>query len=823
MDDEAATAAVQKILDPYCLCTVAIDEDADFQTETGSASPELLQEGWRTFLVKVVNRAGLESALTVTSPQAGDKPGSLPAEAERRWMEVSMFDGRPMTPRLSGLKLEYRILQVYCREAGEMDGSLEFVVNGANTNDPSVIAEWTFDDGLDGWVGVFDTEMGVEDGVLTLASPKGQLTFLQKEIPDPQPTGQVELRFWMQSPRRTPGVVFWSNGPASDGNIGQSLYSIKDGAAREYRVLMDVENGLTGVRIATTDGATIDWVRLSRAGARPLSPAALTTTFHSVAATPVTLRVLDEHGEPATAAFLIKDDKGHVYPTQSKRLAPDFFFHPQVYRSDRETIDLPPGDYAITCWRGPESIPETHTLTVTSEPAEFVYRVQRWVDPASRGWYSGDHHIHAAGCSHYQNPTQGVHALDMARHIIGEDLKVGCNLTWGPCFDYQKQFFTGKVADESQYPYLLRYDVEVSGFGSHVSGHLCLLRLHEQIYPGGDSKDHWPTLGLNTLKWAKAQGAICGPAHSSAGLAASDERVDGNDGPPLPGWGVNRAGGKPVVQLPNHFIPKYDGIGANEFIVDITHQVPGPDGALVPAVDFISSMNTDRVAEWNMWYHTLNCGFRAKTSGETDFPCVSGDRVGIGRVYVKVQDRLNYDDWCQGISEGRSYVSDGTAHLMDLKATHGEHTVALGMNDSELRLHAAGAIQLQLEAAVRRPGHETIDVELIHNGYPIAQQTVPADGTATPVEFETNVDRSGWFAVRAGHSAHTNPIFVIVDGQPIRPSVASAQWCLKGVDQCWKTKQPTYAEDEQEDAEAAYEHAREVYRRILDEARATQS
>jgi hypothetical protein len=43
---------------------------------------------------------------------------------------------------------------------------------------------------------------------------------------------------------------------------------------------------------------------------------------------------------------------------------------------------------------------------------------------------------------------------------------------------------------------LLRYDVEVSGFGSQASGHLVLLRLQEGNYSGGPSKDHWPTLGL---------------------------------------------------------------------------------------------------------------------------------------------------------------------------------------------------------------------------------------------------------------------------------------------------------------------------------------
>ena len=32
----------------------------------------------------------------------------------------------------------------------------------------------------------------------------------------------------------------------------------------------------------------------------------------------------------------------------------------------------------------------------------------------------------------------------------------------------------------------MHYDIEVSGFGSHQSGHLCLLRLTQQIYPGGE-------------------------------------------------------------------------------------------------------------------------------------------------------------------------------------------------------------------------------------------------------------------------------------------------------------------------------------------------
>ena len=98
------------------------------------------------------------------------------------------------------------------------------------------------------------------------------------------------------------------------------------------------------------------------------------------------------------------------------------------------------------------------------------------------GWYSGDHHVHAAGCAHYESPTEGVTPEDMMRHILGEDLNVGCVLAWGPCWYYQKQFFEGDLNKLSQSKYLMRYDVEVSGFPSSHTGHLCLLaNLAERI------------------------------------------------------------------------------------------------------------------------------------------------------------------------------------------------------------------------------------------------------------------------------------------------------------------------------------------------------
>src|SRR5258708_35316855 len=107
------------------------------------------------------------------------------------------------------------------------------------------------------------------------------------------------------------------------------------------------------------------------------------------------------------------------------------------------------------------------------------FALRRWIDPPSRGWYSGDHHIHAAGCAHYESPTEGVRPEDMMRHILGENLDVGCVLSWGPCWYAQKAYFEGKIHPLSTPETLMRYDIEVSGFPSSHAGHLCLLRLKE--------------------------------------------------------------------------------------------------------------------------------------------------------------------------------------------------------------------------------------------------------------------------------------------------------------------------------------------------------
>ena len=159
--------------------------------------------------------------------------------------------------------------------------------------------------------------------------------------------------------------------------------------------------------------------------------AELPTLFTSEPTYSLTLdEVLDENGQDTVASFVIRDEQGQVFPAQSTRTPPDFWFQDQVYRSSGAKIRLPSGKYSIIAGRGPEYELQSKMVEIDDGPESLQVQLERWVDPSLFGYWSGDHHIHAAGCAHYTVPTEGVQPKDMLIHIQGEDLKVGSVLTW---------------------------------------------------------------------------------------------------------------------------------------------------------------------------------------------------------------------------------------------------------------------------------------------------------------------------------------------------------------------------------------------------------
>jgi len=233
-DEAAAIADLEQTLDKYTLAVVDINPESRVKVQPGAAKPELVEAGARIFLVKVLNHAGVTANLDAQSPNAlpvlvqsdgSPEPARKVAteDVRDRWMDLELYDRNPMSPRLSGLPLEYRILIIYSRDAGQRSAKISF-----------------------------DVGQGTQD-------------------------------------------------------------------------------------IGFRNDVTVVFTALPAHGLR--------------------LQVRDEHGAPTMAAFTIRDRLGRLYPNPAKRLAPDLFFQPQVYRANGDTVRVPAGSYTVTASMGPEYQP----------------------------------------------------------------------------------------------------------------------------------------------------------------------------------------------------------------------------------------------------------------------------------------------------------------------------------------------------------------------------------------------------------------------------------------------------------------------------------
>ena len=718
-DDNAAIDAAEKILDRYTLARLSLDADGTGRVAIGGAQRTLVEQGWRMFLVRIANPGGRTDSINFGSESQG--PGSMMSYTfapraemgdrlnkgpliEKMWLMSQIYEASPAAPRdqanktiqLSGIPVEYRIIELFSRASGRRTD--KFTIQGFPKDD--------------GW---------------------------------PYDAGHRELDF-------------------------------------------------------------------------DCLPSRL-----------VSLAVRDADGRGCIASLAIKDRLDRVYPPQAMRVAPDLYFQPQIYRGDGETILLPDGEYRVESKRGPEYLPCTQSVTIDPGHTRIEVKLQRWIDPAKWSWYSGDTHIHAGGCAHYSSPTEGVAPETMIRQARGEGLVIGDVLTWAPSWYYQKQFFTGhaisppanlehpelQVAnDVSWRPHptaedtesILRYDVEVSGFPSSHAGHLVLLRLKDQDYPGTRILEDWPSWNLPILQWVRSQGALGGYAHCGFGMMTDSE------------------------DLPNYEIPPMDGIGTQEAIIDVTHGL----------VDFLSGCDTHPVAELNAWYHMMNCGFRMSFVGETDYPCLTDERVGKGRSYVRLEHRpvddAGYEDWVRGMTQGRLYCGDGRSHFLDFKVNgrrSGEDDLALEAPET-LEIETLVAARLEPEPPADRAEMKhrfngwqlerarigttgTVPVELIVNGCVVDKATLIADGKPHTINFKTPITRSSWVALRIFPSSHAHPVFAIMGDKPIRASKRSAQWCRACVDKVWEVKSPFIRDSEKAAAVEAFDHARTTYEAIANE------
>ena len=204
----------------------------------------------------------------------------------------------------------------------------------------------------------------------------------------------------------------------------------------------------------------------------------------------------------------------------------------------------------------------------------------------------------------------------------------------------------------------------------------------------------------------------------------------------------------------------------------LTHVIP-VDVAL-GKVDYYEAVgfNVDPFATQSVWYRLLNCGFRIPTGAGTDamtnYASLRGP-VGLNRVYVKTEAPLDYRRFLDALKAGRTFATNGPL----LKFSLGEAEIGDAVD------LPAGSNRLEARASLRSIG--PVDhFEIVGNGEVVASLPLDDGGMSGSAQQGIVVERSSWYVLRAWNSrathpirdyrpfATTSPIYITVDGQPVR-------------------------------------------------------
>jgi hypothetical protein len=307
---------------------------------------------------------------------------------------------------------------------------------------------------------------------------------------------------------------------------------------------------------------------------------------------------------------------------------------------------------------------------------------------------------------------------------------------------------------------------------------------------------------LPVLEWFRHQGALSGYRHTAGEKTA-------------------RGRGMP---LPNQLSSSVDE-GTGDYVMSVAHD----------AVDFITVGAGDFSRELNLWYHSLNAGFRTRIIAE--MPCTAAEAPSMNGVRSNIQS-VSISQSRRTLFSNDMAVSDRRAAIHEFKVNGRAPSNETG---SEVRLPSAGSVVVSASLAVllderqhddaeSRSGWNVenarisdlrlVNVEAVVNGRVAATKTVAADGSEQKIEFSLPIQQSSWVAIRIKGAAHTNPVFVLVDHMPVRASRASVEWIMRSLLESYEAANPRWSQKESANARAAYEYSYAVYQKLLAETKA---
>lgn len=458
----------------------------------------------------------------------------------------------------------------------------------------------------------------------------------------------------------------------------------------------------------------------------------------------VRVTVVDEAGRPTAARIYqtASDGKPHTPDDSYERVSQldrRLFHTPGDYVSD-----VPAGPLRIEAVKGFEYEPAQVTVDVApGRTLEVRVPLRRLVDLKSAGWRTGSNHVHMNYAGNLHNTPENMFMMAAAEDVdvIGLQIANKDNRI----LDYQ-HFVPG----QKHHP--LSTGERIMHVGQEYRppfyGHIAIFNLQEHLispfvtgYEGTAVESLYPS-NTDILRYARAQGGIGSYVHPYSG-----------SGDPLE-TALGTAKSLPVDVA----------LGAVSY-----HELWSQSAGDAPL---------------RVWYHLLNSGFRVPVTGGEDSISNLHDveLVGAVRGYFHLGNAsLTWDNWMKAMLAGRGFVTNGPLI---------EFTLNGRMPGEELTL-APGA-DVIITATVNSPAPlERVDI--IRNGEVIQSSPLKGARQFTVGYSDAKPATSAWYSVRAigaprtfpventRPQAQTNPVYVIVGGQPILEK-ASAAYFVKWID-----------------------------------------
>lgn len=415
-------------------------------------------------------------------------------------------------------------------------------------------------------------------------------------------------------------------------------------------------------------------------------------------------------------------------------------------------VELEPGRYTLTIERGKEYFPLSKTIEVSSSPSSLKLPLNRWINLAERGWFSGDMHNHRL-------PTE------LPTILMAEDLNVGLPISFwtradnvppskGNDITRLEGVPTLHQVDASHviWPQNTEYEIFSTAGKSHTLGAFLLLN-HRSVI-------ELPTFPLaKVAERARAEGAIID--------------MDKHNWP----WSLTIV---PIIK-PDLFELTNNHLWRIEF---------GAKGWADPAPPWMevgSGLDSER--DWMLfgfqtYYALLNCGFRLSPSAGT----ASGVHpvpLGFGRVYVHVGKEFDYDAWIKGLKNGLSFVTTGPMLLAEVNGQFPGHQFQAKATDDKI-------IKITGSVLSEQPVSE---VEFILNGsvihtIPLKQQKNRDGAFEARFSQEVTLETSSWLIVRCFEPrengrrlrfAHTAPWYFELPGRPLPVNKREVEWIIQNV------------------------------------------